>query len=224
MGRQQAAANPASPEMEGDMKLSRFLFLAAVITGVNILVIEALPSLSTLQEMSAQQKKMMDQMVKYGTPAKGHEFLKKYAGDWDVAISTWQVPGGPAQMSKGMMQNQLIFDGRYVKCDFEGAMEGMPFKGLEVIGYDLFKNKYTTFWIDSMSTTFLTTSGTLDMSGNVLTETGTSPDPMSDGKTMQKFKNITTFMADGKYKFEMFMVMPDGKELKGMELVCTRKM
>ena len=174
--------------------------------------------------MSAQDKKMMDQMMKYGTPGKSHEFLKKYVGDWDVDISTWSMPGAPAQTSKGTMKNQLIFDGRYVKCDFEGMMSGMNFTGLEVIGYDLFKKMYTTFWIDNMSSAFLTTSGTLDMTGNVLTETGTSPDPMTDGKTMQKFKNVTTFMGDGKYKFEMFMVMPDGKATKGMELVCTRKM
>jgi hypothetical protein len=206
------------------MKFSRFLLLAVLITGVNIIVIQALPSISSDQDMSAQDKKMMDQMMKYGTPGKSHEFLKKYVGDWDVDISTWPMPGAPAQTSKGTMKNRLIFDGRYVKCDFEGMMSGTSFSGLEVIGYDLFKKMYTTFWIDSMSSAFLTTSGTLDMTGNVLTETGASPDPMTDGKTMQKFKNVTTFMGDGKYKFEMFMVMPDGKATKGMELVCTRIM
>jgi len=206
------------------MKLSRFLLLALLIAGVNILVIQALPSFIADQETLAQEKKMMDQMMKYGTPGKGHEFLKRYVGDWDVDISTWQKPGAPAQMSKGTMKNQLIFDGLYVKCDFEGTIAGRPVKGFEIIGYDLFKKLYTTFWIDSGSTGFLTTTGTLDMAGNVLTETGASPDPMTDGKTMQKFKNVTTFIGDGTYKFEMFMVMPDGKETKGMELVCTRKM
>jgi len=120
------------------------------------------------------------------------------------------------------MKNQLIFDGRYLKSEFEGLMGGMPGKGLEVIGYDLFKNRYTTFWIDSWSTGFVFTSGTLDAPGKVLTETGMFPDPMTDGKTVQKVKNVTTFMEDGKYKFEMYMVMPDGKESKGMELICTR--
>ena len=92
-------------------------------------MIQALPSLIADQEMSAQDKKMMDQMMKYGTPGKGHEFLKKYVGDWDVDISTWPTPGAPAQMSKGTMKNQLIFDGRYVKCDFEGTMGGMSLQG-----------------------------------------------------------------------------------------------
>jgi hypothetical protein len=205
------------------MKAKRFLLLAALITGVNILMIQAIPSIFTGQDMSPQAKKMMDQMMKYGTPGKAHEFLKKYAGDWDVDITSWSPMGGQPQMSKGTMKNTILFDGRYVQGEFAGTMGGMNFTGLEIIGYDLFKNKYTTFWIDSMSTGFLTTGGTLDASGNVLTETGTSPDPMTDGKTLQKYKNVTTFMGDGKYKFEMFMVMPDGKESKGMEMVCTRR-
>jgi len=206
------------------MKLSRFLLLAVVITGVNILLIQALPSIIGETQSTAEQEKMMAQMMKYGTPGKEHELLKKYVGDWDVDISTWQDPMAGPQTSKGSMKNTLILEGRYLKCSFEGMMGGMKFQGLEIIGYDLFMKMYTTFWIDSMTTSFMVTTGTLDTAGNVLTETGMSPDPMTDGKMMQKFKNVTTFISDGKYKFEMFMVMPDGKETKGMELVCTRKM
>ena len=205
------------------MKLSRFLLLAAVITGVNILLIQALPSIVGDQEMSAQDKKMMEQTMKYGTPGKSHQLLKRYVGDWDVDITTWPASGAQPLKSKGTMKNQIIFDGRYLKSDFEGMMGGMASKGLEIIGFDLFKNVYSTFWIDSWSTAFLTTTGALDVTGNILTETGMSPDPMTDGKTMRKFRNVTTFLGDGKYKFEMFMVMPDGKETKGMELICTRK-
>lgn len=206
------------------MKFTRFLALAALITGINLLVLQVLPSLSARQEMSAQDKKMMEQMQKYGTPGKEHELLKRYAGDWDVEITMYPMSMGQPQKSKGTMKGQIIFDGRYVKCSFQGDMGGMAAQGLEVIGYDLFKKMYTTFWIDSWSTSFMVTTGKLDMSGNVLTETATTPDPMTDGKTMQKVKNVTTFMGDGKFKFEMFMVMPDGKDMKGMELVYTRKM
>ena len=206
------------------MKVSRFLLLAGLITSVNILVIRALPSIVGDQEMSPQDKKMMEQTMKYGTPGKSHELLKKYVGDWDVEMTMWSMSGGQPQKSRGTMKGQLIFDGRYLKSEFEGMMGGMASKGIEIIGYDLFKNKYTSFWIDSMGTGFMITSGTLNAAGNILTETGASPDPMTDGKTMQKFKNVTTFLGDGKYKFEMFMVMPDGKEMKGMELVFTRKM
>lgn len=175
------------------------------------------------QQLSDQDKKMMEQMMKYGTPGKPHELLKNYIGDWDVEVKTWPRPGSAPTSSQATMKNQLILDGRYVAAHFEGMMAGMPSKGVEVIGYDLVKKRYTTFWIDSWSTSFVLTSGTLDMSGKVLTETGQVPDVMTDGKTMQKIKNVTTFLEDGKYKFEMFMVQPDGKEWKGMELVCVRR-
>jgi hypothetical protein len=205
------------------MKAKRFVFYAILITVFNFALVQAIAMIWPHQEMSAQDKKMMEQMMKYGTPGKGHELLKKYVGDWDVDVSTWKDPASPAEKSKGTITSALIFDGRYLKSSFEGTMGGMKAQGLEVIGYDLFKKMYTTFWIDSWSTMFLITTGTLDMTGKVLTETGMFPDAMTDGKTMQKVRNVTTFMDDGSYKFEMFMVMPDGKEMKGMELVCKRK-
>jgi hypothetical protein len=175
------------------------------------------------QQMSEQEKKMMEQMMKYGTPGPNHELFKKYVGDWDVEIKMWQDPAAQPMVSKGMYKNELLFGGRFLKGQFEGEMGGMKAMGLEVIGYDLFKKMYTTFWIDSWSTAFAMTSGTLDATGKVLTETGAYPDAMTDGKTMQKMKNVTTFLEDGKYRFEMFMVGSDGKETKSMEFVCTRK-
>ena len=73
-----------------------------------------------------------------------------------------------------------------------------------------------------MGTGFFMTSGMLDASGMVLTETGTMPDMISGG--MQKVRDVTTFMPDGSYRFEMFMFMPDGKEFRSMELVAKKKM
>jgi hypothetical protein len=205
------------------MRRVRFLAIAALIA-VFLIPILAVPGTSSAQEMSAQEKQMMEMTMKYGTPGKNHELLKKFVGDWTADMKMWSQPGAEPMTSSGTIKNELIFDGRFVKCKFESTMMGMKFSGLEIIGYDLFKKKYATFWIDNMSTAFAFFSGTLDASGKVLTETGEYPDPMTDGKTTQKVKNVTTFMEDGKFKFEMFMVMPDGKEVKNMEFTATRKM
>ncbi len=204
------------------MKFSRFLALVVLVTGIEFLMLQILPPLAARQDMSAQEKKMMDQMMKYGTPGPEHELLKRCVGDWDVMITSYPPMGQP-QKSMGTMKGTLLFDGRYVKMNFDGMMGDMKFQGLQVVGYDLFKKMYTTFWIDSWSTAFTTTSGTLDKAGMRLTETGSVPDPMTDGKTIQKVKNVTTFMGDGTFKFEMFMVGPDGQEAKGLELMYTRK-
>jgi multimeric flavodoxin WrbA len=206
------------------MNKKRVILYAVLITGFNLLLLQAITKIWPGQEMSAQAKIMMDQMMKYGTPGKEHELLKKYVGAWDVSISTWKDAMSKPETSKGTMKSMLILGGLYVKCEFQGMMMGgQNTQGLEIIGYDLFKKMYTTFWIDNMSSEFMITTGMMDMAGQVLTETGEYPDAMNDGKTMRKFRNVTTFLADGKYKFEMFMAMPDGKEMKSMELVFTRK-
>jgi len=205
------------------MRAARFLFLAAFIA-VFLISTLAIPAASSAQEMSDQDKKMMEMMMKYGTPGKNHEIFKKYVGDWDVETKSWPKPGAEPMIGKGSMKNELIFDGRYVKCKFEAMMMGMKFTGMQIVGYDLYQNKYVTFWIDNMSTSFVYSSGLLDESGKVLTETGEWPDPMTEGKKMQKVKNVTKFIEDGKYMFAMFMVMPDGTEFKSMELTLTRKM
>ena len=204
------------------MRSKRFMSLAAPAAVFVILVLAA-ARMSSTQEMSAEDKKMMEMVMKYGTPGKNHEFLKKYVGEFDVEMKSWSKPGTEPMISKGTMKNELIFDGRYVKCTFDSMMMGMNYMGLEIIGYDLYQDKYVTFWIDGWSTSFALTTGTLDASGTVLTESGAYPDPMTAGKTVQKVKNVTTFLPAGGYKFEMFMIMPDGKEVKGMEIVTKRK-
>jgi hypothetical protein len=211
------------PRKGGSTKISRFLFLGAAIIGINIVVIEALPMMFHGQEMSPQDK-MQAQMMKYGTPGKAHEFLKRFVGDWDVEITaTPPMPGAPPQKSKGTMKSQLIFDGRFLKSDFDGYMGPSASKGLQINGYDLYKNVYTTIWLDSWSTSFLVLAGKLDASGNVLASTGESPDPMTDGKTMEKLRTVVTFMGEGRYKFELYMAAPNGQEQKTLEMVYTRR-
>ncbi len=171
------------------------------------------------QEMAQQQ--MMEAMMKYGTPAKEHEYLKKYIGDWNFEMKSWEKPDAEPMVSQGTMKNEILFEGRYLKMNFESTMMGMPFKGMQLMGYDLFQKKYVSVWIDNMSTAFAPTTGTLDMTGKVLTETGVWPDPSTGGTN--KVKIVTTWLADGKYKFEMFMPAPDGKEVKWMEMTAAKK-
>jgi hypothetical protein len=198
--------------------------MAGAITGLNILVIQALPFMIQGQETSAQER-MQAQMMKYGTPGKPHEFLKRFVGDWDVEITAIPpVPDAQPQKSKGTMKSQIIFDGRFLRSEFDGMMGNAPSKGFQINGYDLFQNVYTTIWLDSWSTSFLVLKGTLDPSGNVLTSTGEAPDPMTDGKTLEKLKTEVTFMGEGKYRFELYMAGPGGDYVKTLEMVFTRKM
>jgi hypothetical protein len=198
----------------------RFLRIFAAVTLIAGL---AAPVLASAQEkaMTPEMKQMMESMQKYGMPGKEHEYLKKYAGDWNVEMKSWEKPGAEPMVSKGTMKGEVIFDGRYLLLHFDSTMMGMPFKGLQLMGYDLFQKKYVTVWVDNMSTAFAPTTGTTDAAGKVFTETGVWPDPSTGGTS--KVKVVTTWLAGGKYTFEMFMPMPDGKEVKWMEMTATKK-
>lgn len=173
------------------------------------------------QQKPMSQKEMMDQMMKYAALTKAHDFLKTYVGKWDVEVKSFEQPGMPPMTSKGSMTGELILGGRFALCRFEGQMMEMPFMGLQLIGYDLFQNKYVGLWIDSMSTAFYHTTGTLNVAGKVLTETGMWPDPMTGGS--DKVKIVTAVLSPSQYKWHMFRVGPDGKEVMTMEIVYTKK-
>jgi len=185
-------------------------------------VLAASTAVAAQESQETSQKEMMEQMMKYSTPTKAHDFLKNYVGNWEVEVTAYEQPGAPPAKSKGTMTGELLFGGRFAECRFSGEMMGQPFMGIQFEGFDLFQQKYVGLWIDSMSTCFFLTSGTLDASGKVLTETGMLPDPRT-GSTI-KVRSVTTLLGDGKYRYEMYHPGPDGKEFKAMEIIYTKRM
>ena len=183
------------------------------------LLLVVLPLLAQEQTLSAEQQKAMDVYVKMGAVTENHEFLKKYAGNWDCQVKGWTAPGQPPTVSRGSFQGEMILDGRYLKMDFTGEMFGQPFSGLQIIGFDNMQQKYTTLWIDNSSTFFFMTSGTRQ--DNVLSESGLWPDPLNG--TQAPVKARTTWINADEYLYEQFMVMPDQSEFKSMEMRCTRR-
>jgi hypothetical protein len=173
------------------------------------------------QQQAVSQKEMMDRMMKYATPTKAHEFLKNYVGTWDVEVKSFEQPGAPPIVSEGTMTGELVLGGRFALCHFDSQMMGTPFTGMQLMGYDLYQMKYAGIWIDSMSTAFYPTTGTLDASGKVLTEIGLWPDPMTGGS--QKVKIVTTIVGPGQYTWKVFIAGPDGKEFMSMDITYTKK-
>jgi hypothetical protein len=175
---------------------------------------------STLQQSQQDQQKAMDAYMKMAATNENHAYLAKFAGEWNISTTAWMQPGAPPQTSKGSSQSEMILGGRFLKMHFKGTMFGQPFEGLQIVGYDNMKKKITSFWIDSTSTAFFLTEGSIDMATKTTTETGVWPDPM--GGTMG-VKGITKMVTPDEYTYEMYMIGPDGKEFKSMEYHAIRK-
>jgi len=207
------------------MRIIPIFLVLAIVAGLAVPGLASAQEKSKTQEQAMTQKmtqeQMMAQMMKYANPVKEHEYLKKYVGNWDVEVKNFPGPGAAPLVSRGTMKGELLFGGRFVRTEFESTMMGLPFQGTQIIGYDLFQKKYSAIWFDNMTTYFAPTTGTLDPAAKIYTETGAWPDPMTGG--LSQVKIVTTWLADGKYRFEMFMVEPGGKEVKGMEITYTKR-
>ena len=97
---------------------------------------------------------------------------------------------------------------------------GMEFNGRGQSGYDPMKKKYVSTWTDSMSPFLSVMEGNYDDSGKVLTMTGKAVG--MDGK-MTDYRYVTTVKDDNEHTFEMFMPGPDGKMMKAMKIIYSRR-
>jgi len=172
------------------------------------------------QTSPQDQQKAMEAYVKAGAVTENHAYLKRFAGSWTAKTTMWTFPGQPPTDGGGAIQGRLIMDGRFVVMDFKGTMMGQPFEGFQTTGYDNMQKKYLTLWIDNTSTSFFFLSGNRDAAKDVLVQTGEWTDPMSG---MTKVRAVIRFVNPNEYVWEQFMVLPDGKEFKSMEMRCTRK-
>ena len=50
----------------------------------------------------------------------------------------------------------MILGGRYLEQRYEGTMMGQPFSGIGVTGFDNYKKKFVSTWVDSMGTAIMT--------------------------------------------------------------------
>jgi hypothetical protein len=178
-----------------------------------------LPVLAQDKPAETDQQKAMAAYMKMGAVTENHEFLKKYAGNWDCQVKGWMAPGQPPTVSRGSFLGEMILDGRFLMMNFKGEMFGQPFNGLQIVGFDNMQNKYITLWIDNSSTFFFTTTGTRQ--DNVISESGLWPDALTGAQSAVKAR--TTWVGADEYTYEQFMVMPDGSEFKSMEMSCKRQ-
>src|SRR2546428_3031197 len=117
------------------------------------------------------------EMAAVGEP---HQALDPLVGKWETASRFWMGgPDSPAMDTKGSAEIKQIMDGRFLVQEASGDFMGMPFKGMGITGYDNFKKKYVSFWIDNMGTAMFTSLGTMDPSGKVINFYGQLDEPMT---------------------------------------------
>jgi hypothetical protein len=164
---------------------------------------------------SAEEKAWMEFM----TPGEQHLMLSKDNGVWTEEITFWTAPGAPPMTYTATCTNEMILGGRYQRSVHKGEMMGMPFEGINIMGYDKARKMFFSSWVDNMGTGIMNSEGTYDAAQKMLVLKGQTTDP-STGKQMS-FRQTMKWIDTNTQEMEMFMVT-DGKEFKSMAIKFKR--
>jgi hypothetical protein len=168
------------------------------------------------------QEELTAAMIKLASPGPEHAALNPLAGSWKTTVKSFFGPAGPVsqpQVTEGTCDRNWAMGGRYLVSSYKGAFNGMPFEGMEVLGYDNMKKQYVSSWMDNMGTGIMQSwGGAMDPATKSFTLTGSAPDPSGKEMTMREVTNIV----DGNtYTMTMFATM-GAQEQKVMEITYTR--
>lgn len=164
------------------------------------------------------EEEMMAEMMKYSTPGPQHESLKSLAGSWKTETKSWMGPGEP-QVSQGTSEKAFILGGRFLEEKFNGNFMGSPFAGFGLTGYDLLRKEYVGMWVDTWSTSIMTTRGQADAAGRKFESKSTFMDPMTKGE--KTVRMITQIVDHDTHVFTFFDSI-EGMEVKAMEITYRR--
>lgn len=170
--------------------------------------------------LSAEAQASMDAWAKAISPGEHHAALEHAVGLFEVKVSHWMNPGQPPQVTDGVSRNSWVLGRRFVEAKYEGMFMGAPLVGIGYTGYDNAAGKYIGWWADNMGTAFMNLVG-VATPPDAFTFTVTSSDPMS-GKSIT-FRQVLTIKGPDQHVIEVFSPGPDGKELRMMEAVYTRR-
>ena len=151
-------------------------------------------------------------------PSKEMERFKSDIGTWDCEVRMFGDPAEKPAISKGS-ETVSMLGGMWLVSHFKGEMMGMQFEGSGQTGFNPETKKYTGTWVDSMSPYAMATEGTWDEKTQTFTQHGTGKD--ATGNEM-KMKMTSVYNKDGTRLFTMSGAMPDGKEMKMMEILYTK--
>ena len=169
------------------------------------------------QEQAAAQMEMMEKLMK---PGEFHELLKDFVGTWTADAKMWMDPNASLVESRGQSTFKLIFEGRYLYGDFHAEFMGMPFKGINIMGYDNGKKEFFSIWLDNSSTGLLSSTGTYDVDTKKFHFRAEMFDPAS-GQILE-LREEAYFASKDEYVSVTYAKPKNGKEFKNIEMKYTR--
>jgi hypothetical protein len=181
---------------------------------------------SDAQKPTSEKNAMEEGMKRWQeacTPGEQHKRLAELIGKWDTETRMWMAgPDAPPRSEKGTAEFKWLLDGRWLQQEWQGTMMGHPIKGFGITGYDNYKHKYLSSWVDSLTTTMNTAEGNFDQTGKVMLSFGPLDEPIT-GEHDKCVEYIWRFLSPDKMVFEVHDLPIGETNTKVVEIIYTRK-
>ena len=151
---------------------------------------------------------------------KTHPELASLVGNWQGTTKTWFKPDELADESEWQGEMKLVLGGRFLLYTYQGGLQGNPFEGVALLGYNPQRSRYEMAWVDSFhngSAIMFSHGGDKAGAFNVLGSFPTGPDSPDWG-----WRTEVLPQEDGTLIITHYGVTPDGDEWKGVETVYSK--
>ena len=150
-----------------------------------------------------------------------HNKLQKLIGEWNGKTKTWFEKDVLADESDANAAITSLLDGRFISIDYQSSLEGKPFVGKMILGFDIPYQKFTSSWIDSfhMGTQIMLSNG--DVLENGFSVTGTYGNP-EYGDKLWGWRTEIQFISDKEFSLTAYNISPEGEEAKATETFYKR--
>jgi hypothetical protein len=150
--------------------------------------------------------------------SKQKEKLQRLLGNWEGITSTWFEPGKPAVEETNRGTFKVGVNENFVVYEYESTLQGSPFKGMAMYGYDAAQKKFQSSWVDSFHM-----GGAIMFSEGESTESGFSIIGSYLYESVRyNWRTNLEIVNDDEITLTSYYISLEGEESKAVETVYKR--